>query len=56
MGKKTEHQWEVIRLKGSPAKFVGFVYAADQKRALEAAIEEYKIRPEHQKALLVRRT
>jgi len=54
--RKKEHLWEVYRLKGSPAAFVGAVYAPDEKTALKAAIKELKItNPEHQKRLVVRR-
>ena len=49
-------QWKVYRLKGSPAAFLGLVYAPDEKSALKAAIKELKIsNPEHQKRLLIRR-
>ncbi len=54
--RKKPPQWEVYRLKGSPAAFLGLVYASDQKSALKAAVKELKIsNPEHQKRLLVRR-
>jgi 1,2-phenylacetyl-CoA epoxidase PaaB subunit len=48
-------QWEVYRLKGSPASFVGIVYAPDEKAALKAAIREFEITPEQQDRLLIRR-
>jgi len=44
-----------MRLKASPAAFVGLVYASDEKSALKQAIKEFEIRPEDQKRLLVRR-
>jgi 1,2-phenylacetyl-CoA epoxidase PaaB subunit len=47
--------WEVMRLKASPAAFVGLVYAPDEKSALKQAIKEFEIRREDQKRLLVRR-
>jgi hypothetical protein len=37
--------WSIYRLRGTPAAFVGIVYAADEKTALEKAIEEFKIEP-----------
>ncbi len=46
--------WEVYRLKGSPAAFVGLVYAEDEETALALAIEEHNIRPADQKRLIVR--
>lgn len=54
--RKKLRQWEIYRLKGSPAAFMGLVYAPDEESALKAAIEELEIsNPEHQKSLLVRR-
>jgi len=53
---KKQIQWEIYRLKGSPAAFVGIVYGPDEKSALKAAIKEFKItNPEQQKRLLIRR-
>jgi hypothetical protein len=48
-------QWDVYRLKGSPAAFVGVVYAPDEKAALKVAIREFDITPEQQNRLLIRR-
>lgn len=54
--RKKEHLWGVYRLKGSPAAFVGSVYAPDEKAALKAAIKELQItNSEHQKRLFVKR-
>lgn len=39
-------QWEVYRLKGSPAAFVGIAYAPDEKAALKAAIRQFEIAAE----------
>jgi hypothetical protein len=47
-------QWEVCRLKSSPAAFVGLVYADDEETAIAVAIEEHKIRPADQKRLFAR--
>ncbi len=48
-------RFEIYRLKGSPAAFLGTVYAPDQERALMIAIKELNItNPEYQKRLLVR--
>ena len=49
-------RWRVIRLRGSPALWVGEVDAPDEPSAIEAAIKIYNITdPEHQKRLAVRR-
>jgi hypothetical protein len=53
--RKKPIQWDVYRLKGSPAAFVGVVYAPDEKAALKAAIREFGITPEQQDRLLIRR-
>jgi hypothetical protein len=34
--------WEVIRIRASPAAFVGVVHAPDEKAALEAAIKNLR--------------
>jgi hypothetical protein len=52
---KKPMQWDVYRLKGSPAAFIGIVYAADEKAALKAAIKEFAITPDQQDRLLIRR-
>ena len=52
--RKKQRPWEVLRLKCSPAAFVGLVYAPDEKSALKTAIKELRIRPEDQGKLLVR--
>jgi hypothetical protein len=49
-------RWRVIRLRGSPALWVGDVDAPDEPSAIEAAIKIYNITdPEHQRRLAVRR-
>ncbi len=48
-------RWEVIRLKASPAVFIGLVEAPDERTAKKTAIKQFQIKQEHQKALLVRR-
>jgi len=52
--RKKPIQWDVYRLKGSPAAFVGVVYGPDEKAALKAAIREFEITPEQQNRLLIR--
>jgi hypothetical protein len=49
-------RWRVIRLRGSPALWVGDVDAPDEPSAIEEAIKIYNItNPEHQKHLAVQR-
>jgi hypothetical protein len=50
---KKQFAVKVMRLKASPA---AFVYAPDEKSALKKAIEEFEIRREDQKRLLVLRS
>jgi hypothetical protein len=38
MRKRKQYLWEVSRLGGSSAKFIGSVYAADENQAHTAAI------------------
>jgi 1,2-phenylacetyl-CoA epoxidase PaaB subunit len=52
--RKKQLAWEVLRLKGSPAAFVGLVHAPDEKSALKVAIKELSIRPEDRDRLLIR--
>jgi hypothetical protein len=41
-----------MRLKASPAAFVGMVYAADRESAIKTAIKQFEIRPVDQRRLL----
>ena len=52
--RKRETEWEVIRLKATPAAFVGLVRAPDKASALKTAIKRFNIRREDQSRLLVR--
>jgi hypothetical protein len=52
---RREPAWEVIRFKGSPAAFLGVVYASDEKAALKAAIDQLNIPPSQRDQLLIRR-
>jgi len=47
-------EWEVIRLKATPAAFVGLVQAPDKASALKTAIKQFNIRREDQSRLLIR--
>ena len=53
--RKKPTQWKVYRLKGTPAAFIGVVYAPDEKAALKAAIKEFAITLDQQDRLLIRR-
>jgi 1,2-phenylacetyl-CoA epoxidase PaaB subunit len=48
-------RWEIIRVKGPPARPVGHVFAADEKAALKGAIEQFQIRQADRPRLLARR-
>jgi hypothetical protein len=47
--------WAIYRLSGTPAKFVGIVYAPDEKAAIDKAVEELTILPQHQGPLVAQR-
>ena len=38
-----ECQWEVSRLEGKAAKLIGFVYARNERGAVDRAIEQFRI-------------
>jgi hypothetical protein len=43
---QTTHSWAIYRILGGPAKFIGIVYnQPDQRSAIKAAIEEFKVPP-----------
>jgi hypothetical protein len=47
--------WDIYRLKGSPAAYIGRVTAWDRDEALKMAIETYAVPERHQKRLLALR-
>jgi 1,2-phenylacetyl-CoA epoxidase PaaB subunit len=50
-------RWNVYRLRGTPAQFIGTVEAPDEATAIEKAIEEFHITdPAMQKRLIAQRT
>jgi 1,2-phenylacetyl-CoA epoxidase PaaB subunit len=54
--KPGEVAWIVTRLTGTPARYVGRVFAANEADAIQRAIDEFRIRnPEMQKKLSARR-
>ena len=44
--------WQISRLRGTPAAFVGLVDAPDAATAKQRAIKQFAIRPEDQKRLI----
>jgi hypothetical protein len=43
---QTTHSWAIYRISGSPAKLIGIVHnQPDQRSAIKAAIEEFKVLP-----------
>ena len=53
--RKKEYEWEVVRLRAR-GEYLGKVKAANEERALKAALKAFAITdPEHKKRLLVRR-
>jgi hypothetical protein len=44
--------WQIVRLKSSPAAFVGLVDAPNKARALEAAVKTFAVRPQDRKRLI----
>jgi hypothetical protein len=60
-GRETDHPaprenrgWSVYRLRGTPAAFLGIVYAPDEKTAIAKAIIEFKIDAAHRARLIAR--
>jgi hypothetical protein len=51
-----EQQWAIWRLRGTPAAFLGHVYAPDEKTPLEKAAEEFHVQPELRNKLMAQRT
>jgi hypothetical protein len=48
-------EWDIFRLKSSPAAFIGRVVAKEKAAAIAAAIEQYAVPPRHRKRLLALR-
>jgi hypothetical protein len=44
--------WQISRLRGTPAAFIGLIDAPDAASAKERAIKQFAIRPEDQKRLI----
>jgi hypothetical protein len=53
---KKEYRWRIYHIKGTPAKFLGTVSAADEQAAIEKAIAELEIEdPQTRKRLVALR-
>jgi hypothetical protein len=50
--KKPSRTFQIVRLKASPAAFVGLVDARDEVAAIRVAVQQFRIRPVDQKRLL----
>jgi hypothetical protein len=53
--RRSAPEWDVYRIKSSPAAFIGRVTAKDKANAIAAAIEQYAVPARHQKRLLALR-
>lgn len=56
MRKRIEYRWEILRLKASPAAFLGTVRAPDAESAIKRAIEEFQVEPCFHDRLMARKT
>jgi gamma-glutamylcysteine synthetase len=49
------HSWDIYRIKGTPAAFIGIVEAPTAEAAIERAIEEFNIKGKARLRLIARR-
>ena len=53
---KKMYSWRILRIRGTPAAFIGIVDAPDEGSAINEAIKQFEItNPEHQKRLVAQR-
>jgi hypothetical protein len=52
---KKDYRWNIYHIKGTPAKFLGSVYAPDEKTALKYAVKELEIDPKLRNRLVAMR-
>jgi hypothetical protein len=45
MSPKKDYRWAIYHIKGTPAKYLGAVYAPDEETALKQAVVELEIQP-----------
>lgn len=50
-----EVRWQIYRLRGTPAAFVGSVMACSEDQAIQKAVKEFEIPKAHQERLMARR-
>jgi len=50
--KKRTPTWQISRLRGTPAAFVGLIDAPTEAKAKELAIKQFAIRPEDRTRLI----
>jgi hypothetical protein len=50
---RKQHTWEIYRIRGAPAEFLGCVTAPDESRALEEAAREFNVTDIEQQKRLV---
>jgi hypothetical protein len=50
-----DHRWSITRITGTPAAFLGHVYAPDEKTALQRAAEEFQVQPGLRNRLVAQR-
>lgn len=48
-------RWEIIKLKASPARVLGHIFAVNEKAALKTGIEQFHVREVDWPRLMVRR-
>ena len=48
-------RWQIVRLKATPAPFIGLVDAPDEESAIKVAIEQFEIPPGDQERLIALR-
>jgi hypothetical protein len=56
MSKPKLHRWRISRIRGTPAEFIGYVEAENEKRAIKQAIKQFEISdPKKQEWLVAQR-
>ena len=43
MAKPKLHRWRISRIRGTPAEFIGYVEAENEKQAIKQAIKQFQI-------------
>ena len=52
---RKQPRWQIVRLKATPAQFIGLVDAPDETSAIKTAIEQFEIPPGDQERLIALR-